>query len=300
LRMVAEKGREAHARDLTARQLASLASWRSMAPPSVLPDISPTWGEIALSSSVSPMSKVEESEPAAKLPISPPVGEMSGRTEGGAVKRPPVPARFPISIFNLTEGTALGIGLPFGSIPAQKLIDLTQHALTLGATEIRLAPHRALLFIGLSPTACHSLQQTATTLGFVTDAADPRTKIAACPGAPACASGRIATRDIAESIAAENRDLLDAVTLHISGCAKGCAHPGRAALTLVGGDNGAGLVVDGTAKALPAGYRPGYDAARGVGRIAAAIREARFRGETTAACLTRLGAVGVTELYRQE
>ncbi|TIP71424.1 MAG: precorrin-3B synthase, partial [Mesorhizobium sp.] len=127
-----------------------------------------------------------------------PVGEMSGRTEGGAVKRPPVPARFPISIFNLTEGTALGIGLPFGSIPAQKLIDLTQHALTLGATEIRLAPHRALLFIGLSPTACHSLQQTATTLGFVTDAADPRTKIAACPGAPACASGRIATRDIAE------------------------------------------------------------------------------------------------------
>ncbi|TIM63219.1 MAG: precorrin-3B synthase, partial [Mesorhizobium sp.] len=47
-------------------------------------------------------------------------------------------------------------------------------------------------------------------------------------------------------------------------------------------------------------YRPGYDAARGVGRIAAAIREARFRGETTAACLTKLGAAGVTELYRQE
>ncbi|TIQ82590.1 MAG: precorrin-3B synthase, partial [Mesorhizobium sp.] len=38
LRMVAEKGREARARDLTARQLISLASWRSTAPPSVLPD----------------------------------------------------------------------------------------------------------------------------------------------------------------------------------------------------------------------------------------------------------------------
>ncbi|TIM04408.1 MAG: precorrin-3B synthase, partial [Mesorhizobium sp.] len=46
LRMVAEKGREAHARDLTARQLTSLASWHSFAPPSVLPDISPTRGEI--------------------------------------------------------------------------------------------------------------------------------------------------------------------------------------------------------------------------------------------------------------
>ncbi|ESZ20410.1 precorrin-3B synthase [Mesorhizobium sp. L48C026A00] len=306
LRMVAEKGREAHARDLTARQLTSLASWHSFAPPSVLPDISPTRGEIAPWSPLPPIATGAKGEPAAKLPISPQVGEMTsggkeGRTEGGTVERLPVPARFPIGIFDLTDGIALGIGLPFGSMPAQKLIGLTQHALTLGAAEIRLAPRRALLFIGLSPTACHALQQAAATLGFVIDAADPRTKIAACPGAPACASGRIATRDIAETIAAENRDLLDAsVTLHISGCAKGCAHPGRAALTLVGGENGAGLVVDGTAKALPAGYRPGYDAARGVGRIAAAIREERFRGETTAACLTRLGAAGVTELYRQD
>ncbi|RWQ60763.1 precorrin-3B synthase [Mesorhizobium sp.] len=300
LRMVAEKGREAHARDLSRRQLRSLASWRVL-PPSILPDISPSRGEIGgfVVGSSSAASEIGENRD--QSAISPLEGEMSGRTEGGAVERLPVPARFPIGIFDLTAGTALGIGLPFGSMPAEKIIALTQYALTLDAAEIRLAPDRALLFIGLSPTACHSLQQAAISLGFVTDAADPRTRIAACPGAPACASGRIATRDIAETIAAENRDLLDAsVTLHISGCAKGCAHPGPAALTLVGGENEAGLVVDGTAKALPAGYRPGYDAARGVGRIAAAIREARFRGETTAACLTRLGAAGVTELYRQE
>ncbi|RWM23329.1 MAG: precorrin-3B synthase [Mesorhizobium sp.] len=301
IRMVAEKGREAHARDLTERQLTSLASWHSFAPPSVLPDISPTRGEIAPSFPLSPIAKGAEVEPPAKLPISPQVGEMSGRTEGGAVKRLPVPTRFPIGIFDLTDGRALGIGLPFGSMPAKNLIDLTQHALTLGATEIRLAPQRTLLFLGLSPTACHSLQQAAVALGFVTDAADPRTKIAACPGAPACASGRIATRDIAETIAAQNRDILDSsLTLHISGCAKGCAHPGQAALTLVGGENGAGLVVDGRAKALPTGYRAGYDAARGIDSIAAAIRKARLRGETTAACLTRLGAGGVAELYRQE
>ncbi|RVD31979.1 precorrin-3B synthase, partial [Mesorhizobium sp. M4A.F.Ca.ET.020.02.1.1] len=40
LRMVAERGREAHARDLSERQLASLAGWHSFAPPSVLPDMS--------------------------------------------------------------------------------------------------------------------------------------------------------------------------------------------------------------------------------------------------------------------
>ncbi|TIV93220.1 MAG: precorrin-3B synthase, partial [Mesorhizobium sp.] len=76
-------------------------------------------------------------------------------------------------------------------------------------------------------------------------------------------------------------------------------HPGAAMLTLVGDENGAGLVVDGTAKALPAGYRPGYDAARGVAAIAAAVRGERHQGETAAACLTRLGAAGIAELYRR-
>ncbi|MEW6633260.1 MAG: precorrin-3B synthase [Pseudomonadota bacterium] len=266
LRMVAEKGREAHTRDLSARQLASLTGWHSFAPPSVQP------------------------------PISSLVGEMSGRTEGGAVERP----RLPIWFFNLTNGHALGIALPFGSMPAQNLIDLAKQSSDLGSTEIRLAPGRALLFLGLSPSACSNLQSSATTLGFVTDAADPRTRIVACPGSPACASGRIATRAIAETVAKESADLLDtSLILHISGCGKGCAHPGSATLTLVGDENGAGLVVDGTAKALPAGYRPGYDAARGVAGIASAIRHERHPGESVAACLARLGAANIAELYRR-
>ena len=260
LRMVAEKGREAHTRDLSERQLASLAGWHSFAPPSVLPDISP------------------------------------GRTEGGAVER----QRSPIGIFDLNTGQALGIGLPFGSTPAQNLIDLASQASQLRATEIRLAPGRALLVLGLSPSACASLQTSAGTLGFVTSPTDSRTRIAACPGAPACASGRIAARAIAETIAIESADLFDSsLILHISGCAKGCARPGAAALTLVGDENGAGLVVDGTAKAFPAGYRPGYDAARGVAAIAAAIHGTRHPGETTAACLARLGAAAIAELYRR-
>ena len=305
LRMVAEKGREAHTRDLSERQLNSLTSWHSVTPLSVLPDISPLRGEIALSSPPSPISNTERLErtsarraPSAELPISPLAGEMSGRTEGGAKERQP--ARSPIGIFELAQGHALGVGLPFGSMPAQNLIDLAGQAPELGITEIRLAPGRTLLFLGLPPSACSSLQTTAVALGFVISPADPRTRIAACPGTPACASGRIATRAIAEKIAAESPYFFDAsLTLHISGCAKGCAHPGPAALTLVGDENGAGLVVDGTAKALPAGYRPGYDATRGLAGIAAAIRAERHAGETAAAWLARLGAAKVAELYRR-
>jgi precorrin-3B synthase len=217
---------------------------------------------------------------------------MSGRTEGGA-------SRNPIGIFPLAGDTfALGIGLPYGSMPADKIISLAKSALTLGTAEIRLAPGRAMLFVGQPADTNLPLQTTAATLGFVTSPTDPRTRIAACPGTPACASGRIATRNIAETIAAENADILD-FTLHISGCAKGCAHPGPAALTIVGGENGAGLVVNATAKALPAGYRPGYDAARGFSRVAAVIRSARFQGETAAACLIRLGPAAIAETYQQ-
>jgi len=59
----------------------------SFAPPSVLPDISPTWGEIALSFLLSPITNVATEEPATEPLISPLVGEMSGRTEGGAKER---------------------------------------------------------------------------------------------------------------------------------------------------------------------------------------------------------------------
>ncbi|MER9435023.1 precorrin-3B synthase [Mesorhizobium sp. M0618] len=299
LRMIAEKSREAHARDLTERQLVSLAGWHSVTPPSVLPDISPARGEIEPSSALSPIADVTPTAevagrvPALELPISPLAGEMSGRTEGGVQDRRPI-GLFPLS----GHAMALGIALPYGSMPADKLIALAQHALTLGTSEIRLAPGRVLLFLGQPPAANSSLQHTATALGFVTAPTDPRTRIAACPGTPACASGRIATRDIAETIAAETADIPD-LTLHISGCAKGCAHPGPAALTIVGGENGAGLVVNATAKALPAGYRPGYDAARGISHVAAMIRSTRYQGETAAACLARLGPAGVAEAYRQ-
>ncbi|WP_027051241.1 precorrin-3B synthase [Mesorhizobium erdmanii] len=255
LRMIAEKGRDAHARGLSERQLVSLAGWLSL-------------------------TGSREARP-------------SGRTEGGA-------SRKPIGLFPLAgHAVALGIALPYGSMPAQNMIALAKSALSLGTTEIRLAPGRALLFLGQPPHANQSLQDIAAALGFVTSPTDPRTRIAACPGTPACASGRIATRDLAETIAAENADILD-FTLHISGCAKGCAHPGPAPLTIVGGENGAGLVVNATARALPAGYRPGYDAARGISRIAAMISGARFQGETAAACLTRLGPVAIAEAYRQE
>src|SRR5690606_21380903 len=100
-----------------------------------------------------------------------------------------------------------------------------------------------LLAIGARPSVFDELDDD-----FIIHAQDPRRRISACIGSLGCASGHIPARSIAERLA----PLLDEHThLHISGCAKGCAHPRRAALTLVGRPDGYGLVIDGTAGDTP-------------------------------------------------
>jgi precorrin-3B synthase len=271
LQAIATNGREARAKNLLAAidvhlmmQLRTLASFTSP-PPSVLPD--------ALARA-----------------------RASGRTEGGgdAVRMSS------IGLLPLRHATGLSLALPFGSVPASQLIDLARAAEALGATEFRPTPQRTLIVLGLSQTACLTLQDRAKSLGFITDPLDPRRFIAACPGTPACASGLLHTRDIASQLADEAADLLDgSFELHVSGCAKSCAHPAPAALTFVGGEKGAGLVVDGTAKDLPAGYTPGYEAARALGRVAKLVRASRDKRETTASCLSRLGAARIAKAFEQ-
>jgi hypothetical protein len=60
---------------------------RSTLPPSVLPDISPTRGEIGCGGLFAPLETSAIGEAEADGSISPLVGEMSGRTEGGNVER---------------------------------------------------------------------------------------------------------------------------------------------------------------------------------------------------------------------
>ncbi|RWH82580.1 MAG: hypothetical protein EOQ87_34025, partial [Mesorhizobium sp.] len=59
----------------------------SFAPPSVLPDISPTRGEIGCRQRFRQFSTFRKGCRPSNLPISPLEGEMSGRTEGGAIER---------------------------------------------------------------------------------------------------------------------------------------------------------------------------------------------------------------------
>ncbi len=123
--------------------------------------------------------------------------------------------------------------------------------------------------------------------------------ISACPGAPACASGHIAARQIASEIANDYSAVLDGtVHLHISGCAKGCAHPGSADLTVVGSENGAGIVVGGTARDTPLAYTD--KAEKGLSRLAEAIGLGENRRENSHLRLREIGAARLAEAFGRE
>jgi precorrin-3B synthase len=152
----------------------------------------------------------------------------------------------------LRDGSlALGLALAFGHARADALAELGRLAVAHGARSIRPAPDRALMLIGVPPARATDLAVAAERLGFIVSAGDPRRRVAACPGAPACASGFIDARRLAAAVAPQLAGLRCGIAVHVSGCAKGCAHPAPAALTVVGNAQGCGIVRNGTAQATP-------------------------------------------------
>lgn len=162
-------------------------------------------------------------------------------------------ARSAIGLHRLPHGSlACGIGLAFGHADATALEKLVDAAAKAGACGLRIAPDRALLAIGLSAQGVAALIGAAEQLGFVTKAGDPRRFVFACAGAPLCASGHIAARAMAPHIATTAAPYLrEGSIVHVSGCAKGCAHPAVASLTVVGTAGNCALIENGSARDAP-------------------------------------------------
>jgi precorrin-3B synthase len=127
------------------------------------------------------------------------------------------------------------VGLAFGQLQSATL-----RILGSLAAGLRLTPWRMILLEGL--------REMPQRDGLVTRADDLRLRIAACTGAPGCPEAKAETRAFAAALAPH---VPKDAQLHVSGCAKGCAHPKPSALTLVGTDSGFDLVRRGTARDLP-------------------------------------------------
>ncbi len=161
----------------------------------------------------------------------------------------PAPARAP-----LTPGAhALGAvhGCAFGQVRAP---DLAAAITATGASALRVTPWRALLLLGATPGAQP---------GLIWDANAPELRADACPGAPFCPQASVATRDLARALAPH-------VTghLHVSGCAKGCAHPGAADVVITGQDGVFSLALNARAGDTP--LHTGLSAGQVLARFGAA------------------------------
>jgi precorrin-3B synthase len=144
----------------------------------------------------------------------------------------PVPGRR--SLGHLAGMT--GVAAPFGRLEAAQLHELVGLAERAGASELRLSPWRAIYI--------DALMEVPEALGLVVDENDPLMRIDACPGAPACRSASVDTRAMARRLAASGF----AGTIHVSGCAKGCARSAPADLTLVGEAGRYGVIRNGTTR----------------------------------------------------
>ena len=204
-----------------------------------------------------------------------------------------------IGTTNLRDGrVALGIALPFGHTNAKLLKTFAETAQALGVGDIRPAPGRTLVAICGTGAQAEALREKAETMGFVTSPDDSRQAISACPGAPECASGHIPARRIAAEITSEYSNLLDGtVHLHVSGCAKGCAHPAASDIVVVGTATGMGLIVDGTARDEPLAFADSDSGRRGLAGVAALVSAERRAGETTAQAIQRIGLSALAEAF---
>lgn len=127
----------------------------------------------------------------------------------------PAPARAPLRPGPHPLGAVHG--LAFGQVRAR---DLARAVTDSGARAIRVTPWRALVLAGAEP---------GPRAGLEWDPDAPVLRADACPGAPFCPQASVETRALARAIAPHV-----AGSLHVSGCAKMCARPTPADVTLVG------------------------------------------------------------------
>jgi precorrin-3B synthase len=227
--------------------------------------------------------------------------------EGGADERPPSPLA---GLFSCRTGvptqspddarsTVLGLVFAYCQARSDDLLAFCDAADAAGAGDIRLAPGHGLFVAGLSGEAAIGLRQTAAARGFITDPGDNRRAIALCAGSRGCVSGHYDTRALAEAIRRGAPDLIDgSFDLHLSGCAKGCAHPAPSLLTLVGAREGYGLVVNGAASDTPSAYIADSDIETALQRLNDWVRQKKISGESVADCLGRSGADAIADAVR--
>jgi len=151
---------------------------------------------------------------------------LRGETEPAPVMAASRPGQYP-------QGAMVGVA--FG-----QMLHTTLQQFAGCGHALRMTPWRMVLSEGK--------REMPSAPGLITEPFDPALRVIACSGAPRCREAHADTRALAAALAprigADTR-------LHVSGCGKGCAHSGTAAVTLVATRAGFDLVRDGSIRDEP-------------------------------------------------
>lgn len=151
---------------------------------------------------------------------------LRGETEPAPVMAASRPGCYP-------QGAMVGVA--FG-----QMLHTTLHQFAACGHALRMTPWRMVLSEGK--------REMPSGAGLITEPFDPALRVIACSGAPRCREAHADTRALAAALAP--RIAADA-RLHVSGCGKGCAHSGTAAVTLIATRAGFDLVRDGSTRDEP-------------------------------------------------
>ncbi|WP_164730683.1 hypothetical protein [Pelagibacterium montanilacus] len=130
---------------------------------------------------------------------------------------------------------ALRIGLPFGQVRAYQLKALGETMARFKVRRARPAPDRTMVLSGFETAALHALSPALSGAGYWTRGDAEGTRLGVCSGAEGTAGQAIHAAQLAAALLAVDTDLVDgSFHLHVSTCAKGCAHPNKPGLMLKG------------------------------------------------------------------
>lgn len=139
-----------------------------------------------------------------------------------------LPADYKLPSMSVISKIGIYFGTKFGRVESNNLKNLLMSS---KPTRIRITPYRSFILEKGSDVVDKN---------FVNNMKAPISKIHACPGIFSCSSSSINTHKIASEIS-----YLTNKEVHVSGCVKGCAHPKKSNITLVGNEGLIDVIYDG-------------------------------------------------------
>jgi ferredoxin-nitrite reductase len=133
----------------------------------------------------------------------------------------------------------LGLVLPLGQLSIAQLRGLGKLATQYGSGSLRLTPWQNAILPDVLDTDLPQLLLELPRYGLQADPSQPAGSIAACRGKLGCQAAATHSQEHARALMQQLSDGLDRpLCIHVSGCAKGCAHPYGSDIALLGVTDG--------------------------------------------------------------